>query len=178
MSVLELYVLVVSLTALSFGGGSTLQGFLERELVGSGMVTSEEYLNAIALGQSTPGPLAAFTTAAGKAALGVPGAIAATLGLMTVSLMAVQIISRMPAGWFKQPAVRNGLGGVAPFIAALVFVLAWRNLPTVTPDGWILPAVIVAGVVAGRMAKLSTPLLMLGAVAAGMLLQGTSLASW
>lgn len=84
----KLFFLVVSLTAVSFGGGNTLLAGLERELVQTGVISPKQFAVAVALGQSTPGPLAAFTTAVGSAVAGFGGAVAATLALIVVQACA------------------------------------------------------------------------------------------
>lgn len=178
MSPLSLFWLVAGLTLLSFGGGNTLLAGLDRELVQTGVITPGEFAAAVALGQSTPGPLAAFTTAVGRAAAGYGGAVAATLALMAVSLSAVMLIGRVPARWFRVPAVRSGLAGVGPFVVAIVPFLAWRMVQAGNLDRWPGPALILLLVTGGRLLRLPTGALMVGAVGLGMVLQGTGLAGW
>jgi chromate transporter len=175
---LQLFLLVSWLTALSFGGGQMLLAGLERELVRTQVVSPADYATAVALGQSTPGPLAAFTTAMGMAAGGLPGAVAATLAMVGVSLGAVWLITRVPPAWFLHPAVRSGLVSVRIYAAALAPFVAYRVALVGDFSQWAAPAAIVAGVAAGRLLRVPTPLLMVGAVLAGMLLQGTGLAGW
>ncbi len=163
----QLFVLVLSLASVSFGGGQVLLAGLERELVQTGRMDPQTFAVAVALGQSTPGPLAAFTTAIGMAMNGFGGGVAATAALIVVSLTAVVLIARIPSRWFKLPPVKAGLGAVAPLVAALAFYLGLKSLTAAAP-GW-LGLTVVAGVVAGRMAKLPTYALVLGAVGAGML---------
>lgn len=164
---IRLFVLVASLAALSFGGGQTLLVGLERELVQTGMLDPHRFAAAVALGQSTPGPLAAFTTAVGLAVAGVGGAVAATAGLMAVSLAAVALIGRVPAAWFTVKGVRDGLAAMTPLAAALAFYLAWRTWDA-APASWT-GAIILAGVAAGRLLRVPTPALTLAAVMAGVL---------
>lgn len=164
----KLFLLVLSLAALSFGGGNTLLAGLERELVQTGVITPNEFALAVALGQSTPGPLAAFTTAVGQAVSGFGGAVAATAALIVVSLGAVYLISKVPASWFKLAPVKGALEAVGPLVTVVLFFLAGRIL---LPGGvqW-LGLGIAAGVVAARLYKLPTAPVMIGAVCLGMLL--------
>lgn len=165
----KLFLLVTSLAAVSFGGGNTLLAGLERELVQAGAITPQEFAVAVALGQSTPGPLAAFTTAVGMAVDGPGGAVAATAALIAVSLTAVFLISKVPGSWFKVAPVKGALESVGPLATAILFFLAGRILFTGTLE-W-LGLLIAAGVTAAKLYKLPTAPVMVGAVALGMLLQ-------
>lgn len=178
MNVWQLFMLVVSLTAVSFGGGNTLLAGLEREMVQPGFISPVEFAAAVALGQSTPGPLAAFTTAVGNYALGLPGAIAATMALIAVSLSAVFLIGKVPKRWFALPPVKSGLALISAYAVALIFFLGYRILLAGSQGTWAAPVAIMALVVVGRQLKAPTALLILGAVAVGMLAQGTGWAGW
>jgi chromate transport protein ChrA len=178
VTVLKLFLLVVSLAAVAFGGGAPISAGLERALVPTGVITPDQFAAGMALGQSTPGPLASFTTAIGNAALGFPGAVAATLGLVVVSLCTTALIRRVPAPWFDAAPVRAAVGVVAPYVAALSFFLAWRVVQAGNHSRLLVPGLITGAVMAGRLLKLPPVLLILGAVGTGMLLQGSSLVGW
>ncbi|HYF76848.1 MAG TPA: chromate transporter [Symbiobacteriaceae bacterium] len=172
MTLVRLFLLVAGLNAMALGGGGMMLAGLERELVGGGWITPGEFAAGVALGQSTPGPLAAFTTAVGQAALGVPGALVATAGLVVVSLGAVWLMGRVPVAWFRQARVQGALALVPAYVTALVLFLALRLVLTGGAVKPWLPVLVVAGVALGRLGKFPTPLLMLGAVGLGMVLQG------
>lgn len=171
MSLTKLFMIVVYLNALSLGAGGMMLAGLERELVGGGWITASQFAAGVAMGQSTPGPLVAFTTAIGNYALGLPGALVATAGLMTVSLMTVSLIRRVPAEWFRHPRVQGALNAVPPFVTALVLYLALRITMSGSAVNPVLPALVIAGVVVGRLKRVPAPALMIGAVAMGMLFQ-------
>lgn len=175
---MQLFFLVVSLTAVSFGGGNPMLAGLERELVPSGVISPTDFAAAVAMGQSTPGPLAAFTTAIGRAALGWPGAVAATFGLIVISLAVVALIRHLPRAWFQSPVLRGGLEAVGPYTVAAVFFLAYRTVLSGHLEAWAGPVAIMGLVAAGRLFRLPTAALMLGAVALGMVLQGSAWAAW
>jgi chromate transporter len=172
MTLLRLFLLVAGLNAMALGGGGMMLAGLERALVGGGWITPGEFAAGVALGQSTPGPLAAFTTAIGQAALGLPGALVATAGLVVVSLGAVWVMGRVPAAWFRQARVQGAVALVPPYVTALVCFLALRMVLTGGAARPWLPILVVAGVALGRVRKVPTPVLILGAVGLGMVLQG------
>jgi len=65
--------------ALSFGGGFVIIPLMRADAVGRGWMTGSQFLNAVALGQITPGPVVQTVSAVGYAAGGVGGGLLAAL---------------------------------------------------------------------------------------------------
>ena len=65
--------------ALSFGGGFVIIPLMRADAVGRRWMTSGQFLNAVALGQITPGPVVQTVSAVGYAAAGVGGGLLAAL---------------------------------------------------------------------------------------------------
>jgi chromate transporter len=74
-----------------FGSGYVLVAFLGSELVAPGYISEQELLDAIAIGQLTPGPVFTTATFLGYLMAGVPGAIVATLGIFLPALVLVGV---------------------------------------------------------------------------------------
>lgn len=165
----ELFRLVLSLTCVSFGGGQILLAGLERALVQTGRLSEHDFAAAVALGQSTPGPLASFAAALGLKLHGVGGAIGATLGLAVVSLGAAAIIARLPGRWFQLPAVKGALGSIAPLAAGLAFFLAVRTLLAGQGPG-LAGGLVIGAVATGRLYRVPTYALLPAAITASLFL--------
>ncbi|MEB3311942.1 MAG: chromate efflux transporter [Snowella sp.] len=75
-----------------FGSGYVLFAFLEGDLVNRyGWLTQQQLLDAIAVGQLTPGPILSTATFIGYLILGTPGAIVATVGIFFPSFVFVAL---------------------------------------------------------------------------------------
>ena len=72
----------VKIGTVLYGSGYVLLAFLRQDLVGNWRwLTSQQLLDAVAVGQITPGPLFTTATFVGYVLKGAPGAVAATAGI-------------------------------------------------------------------------------------------------
>lgn len=77
-----------------FGSGYVLIAYLQGELVQKlGWLTESQLLDAVAVGQFTPGPVLSTATFIGYQLNGVAGAVAATLGIFLPSFLLVAILN-------------------------------------------------------------------------------------
>jgi len=79
--------------ALLYGSGYVLFAFLDAELVTTGLLTRQELIDAVAVGQFTPGPVLSTATFIGWQLGGFWGAIAATIGIFLPSFIFVSILN-------------------------------------------------------------------------------------
>jgi chromate transporter len=76
-----------------YGSGYVLFAYLDAELVQTGLLSRRELLDAIAVGQFTPGPVLSTATFIGYQLAGLWGAIAATIGIFLPSFLFVLLLN-------------------------------------------------------------------------------------
>lgn len=76
-----------------YGSGMVLFAYLDAELVSKGYLLSSQLMDAIAVGQFTPGPVLSTATFVGYQLGGLMGAIAATLGIFLPSFLLVWLLN-------------------------------------------------------------------------------------
>ena len=132
-----------------FGSGYVLVAFLGSELVAPGYIAEQELLDAIAIGQLTPGPVFTTATFLGYLMAGIPGAVVATVGIFLPAIVLVGVahpfLPRMRANKDLSAAI-DGLNAAAVgLIGISAFVLAQDAF---FADGAIDPVAAALGVVA------------------------------
>jgi len=94
VSLWKLALFFLKVGAVLYGGGYVLIAYLDGGLVHDyRWVTSEQLLDAVAVGQITPGPLLSTVTFVGYLIAGVPGAIVATVAILIPSFVLVAAVN-------------------------------------------------------------------------------------
>lgn len=89
----SLFLFFLKVGSILFGSGYVLIAFIEQELVvQKGWLTQQQLLDAVALGQFTPGPVLTTSTFIGGFLNGFEGAVVATLGLFLPSFVFVALL--------------------------------------------------------------------------------------
>ncbi|MGN6169182.1 MAG: chromate efflux transporter [Solirubrobacteraceae bacterium] len=101
--------------ALAFGGGFVIIPLMQGDAVHTyHWMTNGEFLNAVALGQVTPGPVVATVAAVGYAALGIPGGLLAAAVAFAPSFSFVLVGGRRFEQLRRNKAARAFLEGAGP----------------------------------------------------------------
>ncbi len=83
--------------AILYGSGYVLFAYLDAELVAKGLLSRPELVDAIAVGQLTPGPVLSTATFIGYQLNGISGAVAATVGIFLPSFLFVWMLNPLVA---------------------------------------------------------------------------------
>ena len=119
---ITLFATFAKIGVLTFGGGYAMLPMLERECVETHKwTTSEELLDYFAIGQCTPGVIAVNTATIIDGKLrGFLGSAAATLGVVTPSVVIITIIAAELSSFADIPAVQYAFCGIRVAVAALI----------------------------------------------------------
>ncbi len=118
----KIFLTFLKVGALLYGSGYVLFAFLDAELVSTGLLSREELIDAVAVGQITPGPVLSTATFIGWQLGGFGGAMAATLGIFIPSFLFVWLVNPMVNKIRKSPLLSAFLDAVN--IAAVGVILA------------------------------------------------------
>ena len=106
----------------TFGGGYAMISVIEHICVEKKKwITGEELLEMTVIAESTPGPIAInCATFTGHKIAGVPGAIAATLGMVTPSFFIIYLISKFLENFLELTIVANAFQGIRIAVGLLI----------------------------------------------------------
>ncbi|MGC1199884.1 MAG: chromate efflux transporter [Geitlerinemataceae cyanobacterium] len=132
-----------------YGSGYVLVAFLENELVGKyGWLTQQQLLDAIAIGQFTPGPVLSTSTFIGYLIAGTPGAIVSTVGIFLPSFIFVLLLNPAIPKLRRSKWMSGFLDAVNASAVALMAVVTLRLAQTLVwgPTGLNVMAVFVTAI--------------------------------
>jgi chromate transporter len=130
-----------------FGSGYVLVAFLRSELVERmGWITQKQLLDAVAVGQVTPGPVFTTATFVGYVLGGFQGAVIATLGIFLPAFFFVAISAPFLPRLRRSPIAGALLDGVNVSSLALMGVVTFQLARTAVSD-WITLALAVTSAV-------------------------------
>ncbi len=166
----ELFFSFAKIGATTIGGGYAMLPLIEREVVEKKKwISGEDMLTCIAVGQITPGVIAVNTsTFVGYRQRGIPGAIAATLGMVVPSFIIISLIAALLSNFADLPPVQWAFRGIRVAVAALILDALLRLLKGVIN---LIPLLIsLISLILPAFFSLSPVWVILGAGIAGLLL--------
>jgi chromate transporter len=109
----RLFLVFLEIGAVLYGSGYVLLAFLENQLVNElGWLTSQQLLDAVAVGQVTPGPLFSTATFIGWQVAGVWGSVVATVGIFLPSFVFVSLLVVIVPWVRRHTAIQTFINGV------------------------------------------------------------------
>jgi len=156
--------LVISLAA--FGGGKAALPLIERISVAAGWVSPQTFAASVGFGYVAPGPVLILATFIGYQAAGVPGAVAATVGVF----LAPTLLAGWAAAGVERLAENRCLrafgAGAAPAVVGLFGATAW-SLARASVTSWPLAVVAAVALVLASRTKIAPAWLLLVGSAVG-----------
>lgn len=167
---MNLFWIFLKIGAILYGSGYVLFAFLDAELVATGLLTRQQLIDAIAVGQFTPGPVFSSVTFIGYQINGLSGAVVATIAIFLPSFVFVALLN---------PLVKK-MRGSKPFsafldavniasVAIIISVCYAMAKDTVTDWRTILIAIISLAITFG-FKKINSAFIVLGSSIFGFIL--------
>ena len=167
----ELFLVFLKIGAVLYGSGYVLIAFVEGDLIDArGWLTQEQLVDAIAVGQFTPGPVFTTATFIGYILDGLRGAALATAGIFLPSFIFVALTHPLVPRLRQSERARHFLDGVNVGALALMLVVSIRLARQSLDDWFVISLFVLAAIVLIRY-KPNTAWLVLAGATAGLLRQ-------
>jgi chromate transporter len=164
-----MFLTFLKIGAVLYGSGYVLLAFLRADFVTRlGWLTDQQLIDAIAVGQVTPGPVFTTATFIGYVLGGLPGALLATLGIFLPSFVFVAISNPLIPRLRNSPWAAGLLDGVNVASLGLMAAVTWQ----LGRAAFVDPLSIVLGLVSAALLfrfKVNSTWLVLGGAAVGLL---------
>ncbi len=176
MSILHLFLMFIRIGFFTIGGGLASLPLLKTAVVDGGLLRGNEFIDMIAVSQSTPGPIGInMATYTGFKLASAQGSLAATTGIVLPSLVIIILIAAFMKNYASKRIVKNVLWGIRPAAIGLIASASWyviiKSLLNDTPAFSInIPALILFAVLfaAYRIKPLPAPVYILTGAVIGM----------
>jgi len=147
-SLLDIGAYFLKVGAFTIGGGLTMIAFIQDQVVGQfGWLTPREFIDGLALGQLTPGPVLMIAAYVGYKVAGIAGAAVAATAAFLPSFVIMLIILPVLDRVRKVAWMRGVMKGMGPAVIGVLAVSLIRLAPAALPDLFaivILAATLVA----------------------------------
>ncbi|MBQ8174917.1 MAG: chromate transporter [Clostridia bacterium] len=127
---LTLFLTMMKIGLFTFGGGYAMLALLENEFVSKrGWMEKEEFLDMVAIAESTPGPIAINSaTYIGYKMAGVLGSASATIAVCIPSFVIIYLISLFFDAFLSLTLVANAFRGIQACVVYLIFSAGYKML--------------------------------------------------
>jgi chromate transporter len=167
----EIGLFFLKVGAFTFGGGLTILAFIQDQVVNHlHWLTPQQFLDGLALGQLTPGPIVMLAAFVGYEVGAIWGAVVAAAAVYLPSFILMLAVLPVMGRIKRLPWMQAALQGIGPAVIGMTAVAVLRMLPPALPDP-LTGALAVGTAVAIGLWQLSPLPLMTGGAAIGLVLR-------
>ncbi len=154
-----------------YGGGPSMIPLIQEEVVDvHGWLTTEEFVDALAMGNSLPGPIAIKMSAyVGYKLAGVSGSLAGVLGIAAPSMILMLVMAAFFLKYKDVPQVQATLKAVRPAVVALMALVVYEIFPR-SITSWDTALIMLVTFAAVAFLKVHPALTILGAAILGLVI--------
>lgn len=170
LSDFKLFWIFLKIGSILYGSGYVLFAFLDAELVSKGLLSKQQLIDAIAVGQFTPGPVFSSATFIGWQLGGVGGAILATIGIFLPSFLFVAFLNPLIPKLRRSKVMSAFLDTInIASVAIILSVIIEMGRETISDWRTVLIA-LASFAVTFRYKRLNTAFIIFGGAVLGYLL--------
>lgn len=167
---LNLFLIFLKIGAILYGSGYVLFAFLDAELVSTGLLSRTQLIDAIAVGQFTPGPVFSSVTFIGYQINGFSGAIISTIAIFLPSFIFVALLNPLVKKMRNSVLFSGFLDAVnVASIAIIVSICFEMGKETITDWRTILIA-LISIIITFKYKKINSSFIVLGSSLVGYIL--------
>ena len=127
MLLAQLFGVLLLVNAFTIGGGYVMLPILHDFFVTKfHWLTNQEFLDAVAIGQITPGPLTTMNAFIGYKVAGLSGAAVAAIGSYLPSLFIATIVTKHYLAFKNSRVVAGVFKGIKPAVVGMLAAVAWK----------------------------------------------------
>ncbi|NNL15485.1 MAG: chromate efflux transporter [Flavobacteriaceae bacterium] len=167
---IKIFLTFLKVGAILYGSGYVLFAFLDSELVSNGWLTRQELIDAVAVGQFTPGPVLSTATFIGWQMNGISGALAATIGIFLPSFLFVLILNPIIPKMRKSKFIGTFLDAVNVAAVALIIAVCIQMGKDTLTDWRTIVIALTSLISVFYFKKLNSAFIVLGGAIVGYLL--------
>lgn len=166
----RLFWIFLKIGAVLYGSGYVLFAFLDTELVQAGLLSRQQLMDAIVVGQFTPGPVFSSVTFIGYQINGISGALWSTIAIFLPSFVLVALINPLMKKMRQSKLLSVFLDSVNVAAIALIASVCFTMGNEVIADWRTLLIAVISIFVVFRFKKLNSAFVILGGAFLGLLL--------
>jgi len=164
---LNIFWMFLKVGSILYGSGYVLFAFLDAELVKTGMLSKQELLDAIAVGQFTPGPVFSSATFIGWQIGGWQGAALATIAIFLPSFLFVILLNPVIPGLRRSKVMSVFLDTVNVVSVALILSVCVGMGRAAISDWKTILIAVLGFIVSLRFKTLNSAWIIIGGAVAG-----------
>lgn len=170
VSTAQLFFIFLKIGAILYGSGYVLFAFLDAELVTRGLLTRSQLVDAIAVGQFTPGPVFSSVTFIGYQIKGWSGAVVSTVAIFLPSFVFVALLNPLVRKMRKSRLFSSFLDAVNVASVAIIVAICYHMGRESITDWRTVLIGILSIVVAFSFRRVNSALIVAGGAGLGYLL--------
>lgn len=163
----KLFWIFLKIGSILYGSGYVLFAFLDTELVAKGLITRQQLMDAIAVGQFTPGPVFSSVTFIGYQINGLSGAIFSTIAIFLPSFIFVALLNPLMKRIRGYKSLSAFLDAVNVASVAIIVAVCFTMAKEAVTDWRTITIALISAFVIFKYQKINSAFIVLGGALLG-----------